>query len=82
MKFIKLYLSVHRRMCLYFLKRAVRTYAIEVAAEYADNFDVPGAEICDEWEGENGSIIFVMRSNKELLGLSQLVKGINSIIRM
>jgi hypothetical protein len=60
----------------------VRTYAIVVAAEYADDFEIPGAEICDSWNSEGDSVIFVVRSKKELRGLSQIVKGIVGITRM
>jgi len=59
-----------------------RTYAIEVAADYVDDFDIPETEICDQWESEDGSIIFVVRSKKELRGLSQIVKGIIGVTRM
>ena len=59
-----------------------RTHAIEVAADYVDDFDIPETEICDQWESEDGSIIFVVRSKKELRGLSQIVKGIIGVTRM
>lgn len=82
MKLVEPFLSVHRRMCLYIQEWDVRTYAIEVAADYVDNLDVSGTEICDKWEGENGSVIFVLRSNKELRGLLQIVKGVIGVTRL
>jgi hypothetical protein len=82
MKLKEPFLSVHRRMCLYFREWNVRTYAIEVTSDYVDDFDAPGTEICDKWEGENGSTIFVVRSSAELRDLSQIVKGIIGVTCM
>jgi hypothetical protein len=75
-------LSLHRKLRNFFQQRCTRTYAIEVAADYVDDFDIPETEICDQWESEDGSIVFVVRSKKELRGLSQIVKGIVGVTRM
>jgi len=81
-KFVDPLLSVHRKLRNFFEQWRSRTYAIEVAADYVDDFDIPETEICDQWESEDGSTVFVVRSKKELRGLSQIVKGIVGITRM
>ena len=82
LKLVEPLLSVYRRIRNSIREWGVRAYAIEVAAEYADDFDIPGAEICDSWDSEGNSVIFLVRSKKELRGLSQVVKGIIGITRM
>ena len=79
---VESFLSVYRKMRNSLRELGVRTYAIVVAAEYVDDFDIPGAEICDRWDTEDESVIFVVRSKKELRVLSQIDKGIISVTRM
>jgi len=82
LKLVEPLLSVCRKIRNSIREWGVRTYAIVVAAEYADDFDIPGVEICDSWDSEGDSVIFLVRSKKELRGLSQVVKGIIGITRM
>jgi len=82
LKLVEPLLSVCRKISNSLRQRGVRTYAIEVAADYVDDFDIPETEICDQWECEDGSIVFVVQSKKELRGLSQIVKGIIGVTRM
>ena len=82
MKLVEPLLSAHRKLRNYLRQRGVKTYAIEVASEHVDDFGIPGTEICDQWENEDGSIVFVVRSKKELRGLSENAKGILGVTRM
>lgn len=82
MKIVEPPLSVYRKIRNSLREWGVRTYAIVVAAEYVDDFDIPGTEICDKWDNGDESAFFVVRSKKELRGLSQIVKGIIGVTRM
>ena len=52
MKLVDPLLSVHRKLRNFFQQRGTRTYAIEVATDYVDDFDTPETEVCDQWESE------------------------------
>lgn len=82
MNLIEPLLSVYRKIRNSLREWSVRTYAIEVAAEYVDDFEIPGADICDRWDSETDSAIFVVRSNKDLHDFTRIVKGIVSVHRM
>ena len=82
LKLVEPLLSVYRKIRNSIREWGDRTYAVVVAAEYVDDFDIPGTEICDKWDNGDDSVIFVVRSKKELRGLSQVVKGIIGITRM
>jgi len=82
MKLVEPLLSVYRKIRNSLRDWGLKSYAITVAAEYADDFDIPGAAVCDSWDSEGDSVIFIVRSKKELRGLSQTVKGIIGVTRM
>jgi len=82
LKLVELGLLAYQKMLKSLRERSVRTYAIVVEAKYVDDFDIPGVEICDSWDSEGDSVIFLVRSKKELRGLSQIVKGIIGVTRM
>ena len=75
-------LSAYRRVRTFLRGWGVRRYAIEVAADYVDDFEIPGVEICDQWENADRSYVFVVQSKEDLRGLSQIVKGIIGVTRI
>jgi len=82
MKLLKPLLSAYRTMRTSLRGWGVRRYAIEVAADYVNDFEIPGVEICDRWENADRSYVFVVQSKKDLRGLSQIVKGIIGVTRI
>lgn len=82
LKLVEPLVSVYRKIRNSHREWRVSTYAIVVATEYVDDFDIPDTEICDKWDNEDDSVIFVVRSKKELRDLSPVVKGIIGISRM
>jgi len=57
-------------------------YAVEVDADSVDEFEIPGTQICDQWENGDGSAVFVIQATKSLKGLSGTVKGIRGVTRL
>ena len=82
MKLVGPFQSMYQKMRSSIRGWGIRTYAIVVASEYADDFGIPGTEICDRWDNGEESVIFVVQSKKELRGLSEIVKGVIGITRM
>jgi hypothetical protein len=59
-----------------------RKYAIEVDTDYADAFELPGTAICDSWENQDGSVVFVVESRTGIASVTQTLKGVRGVSRL
>ena len=81
-QFINSICSFGRWVLELFARPRVRKYAVEVDAAYVEEFDVPDAEICDAWENGDGSIVFVLQSQKDLRPVIANMEGIRGVSLM
>ena len=79
MKIRKYIFSIGRLVLGYFKEGQLRRYAIEVDADHADEFDMPGAAICDSWDSGDGAVVFVIQSRTGVAALIQSMKGVRSV---
>ena len=57
----------------------VTRYAVEVEPEFADNFSVPDAEVCEAWESGDGNVAIILKSYKNILSAAQQKPGVRGI---
>jgi len=59
-----------------------KRYAVEVDANHADSFDIPGVKICESWQNGDGSVLFVLESQDDLCAIAEGIEGVRHISQM
>jgi hypothetical protein len=56
-----------------------RKYAVEVDADHAEQFEMPGTRTCDCWKNGDGSVMFILESRIDLRAIAETVKGVRGV---
>jgi hypothetical protein len=57
-------------------------YAVQVSEEEADRIVIPQATIIESWENGDGTVMFIMESERDLRPLANELRGVYGIQRV